>query len=265
MLERLRMQEVDEIILSVPEGVVIKNSNYTAGDPILVIHRPNLSNLDFRTIQKQSQDRGFIGASEQTNRLNFTINEGSISYIVWSYLHGVVSENTNSILKGTEYKTPQEGKIKLSATTQVSNLIVYKQNGTNKMIKLLPETDYTAYYKLEDLVVNTYIDIIDPEADKYSYFICYNYILENALVTTIKQINNNIFCTLDVYFDALDLETDEHKKVCMHCDKVQIFSDLAININSSTKTSFNPIQICSIAEKDSVGSLNKDVATFTVI
>ena len=84
-------------------------------------------------------------------------------------------------------------------------------------------------------------------------------------MTTIKQINNNIFCALDVYFDAVDMELDEHKKVCLHCDRVQVFSDLAISINDSQKASFNPITVCSIAEQDNKGNLNKVVAEFVVM
>ena len=67
---------------------------------------------------------------------------------------------------------------------------------------------------------------------------------------------------MDIYFDAMDMDTDEERKVCLHCDRVQIFTDLMLSINDSTQSSFTPIRITSIPEGN---ELNKDVATITVI
>lgn len=264
MLERLRMQEVEEIILSVPEGVQIAGTNLGPGEPVMIINKPQLSTLDFKTTMKKSEDgRGFISASGQMNKLSFTINEGSISYAVWSYLHGILNDKTSTLMKGTEYLDAEEQKITLSAQTDIYNLIVYKNN-EGVMTKLYYPEDYdvtveAGYNGEKTYIINLY------DASIKQCFVCYDYKLEDVTVTTIKQINNNIFCTLDVYFDAVDMEEDEHKKVCLHCDRVQVFSDLAISINDSNKASFNPITVCSIAEQDNKGNLNKVVAKFVVM
>ena len=85
MLERLRMQEVKEIILSVPQGVNIAGTDFKAGEPILIIEKPSASYLEFRTSTKKSENgRGLLGVTGQTNFLDFTINEGSIVYALWS-------------------------------------------------------------------------------------------------------------------------------------------------------------------------------------
>lgn len=47
MIEQLRMQEVSQIILSMPEGAEIKNKHFEVGEPIMVINNPALSNLSF--------------------------------------------------------------------------------------------------------------------------------------------------------------------------------------------------------------------------
>ena len=39
MLESLRMQEVSQIVLSVPVGAVIPGKNYSVGEPIMIILR----------------------------------------------------------------------------------------------------------------------------------------------------------------------------------------------------------------------------------
>jgi hypothetical protein len=65
-----------------------------------------------------------------------------------------------------------------------------------------------------------------------------------------------------MYFDAMDMDTDVEKTVCLHCDRVQILTDLRISINNSLDNSFTPIRICSIPEGN---DLNKDIATITVI
>lgn len=263
MIERLRMQEVEEIILSVPEGVTIAGTNLKYGEPVMIIKNPQLSTLQFNTTSKKIADRGDLGSPNQISRLDFTINEGSISYAVWTYLHGILENNTSSKIKGTEYvETDDEHKILLSAHTTISNLIVYK-NVDGVLTKLYPQTDYEAYYTTVEGVINNYVEIIGT--DNKNYFICYDYVINGVDVSTIKQISNNIICSLDIYFDALDIDNDEHKKVVLHCDRAQVFSDLAISINDSSKASFNPITINAIAEQNDKGDLNKTIATLTVI
>lgn len=264
MLERLRMQEVTEIILSVPKGVQIAGTDLGPGEPVMIINKPQLSTLDFKTIMKKSEDgRGFIAASGQMNKLSFTINEGSISYAVWSYLHGTLENNKKVLLKGTEYLDVNDGKINLSAKTEVYNLVLYK-NDEGVLTKLFYPQDYEVIVEEGPQGEKNYIiELFDKNIKQC--FACYDYEIDDVTVTTIKQINNNIFCTLDVYFDAVDMELDEHKKVCLHCDRVQVFSDLTISINDSQKVSFNPITVCSIAEQDNRGNLNKVIAEFVVM
>jgi hypothetical protein len=104
--------------------------------------------------------------------------------------------------------------------------------------------------------------LVNPELGD-NYYINYSYVMSNVQKTTIKQIHNNIFCAMDIYFDAVDTSTDDNHTVCVHCDKVQVFMDLAIGINDSTKASFTPIRVCSIPSGGQ--DLNKDIATITVI
>lgn len=259
MLERLRMQEVSQIILSVPEGAVIAGTNLHEGEPVMIIEKPSTSQLNFATRGKTAEDgRGFISASGQTQSIDFTINEGSILYAVWSYLHGLNQENTDTILKGSEWlELNKKGNlIKLSTSTEPMNLILYKKNIDEGLSILIPEQDY-------DIVVSQGIYYIHFTKDTVgTYFTVYDYTIKNIQQTLIKQIHNNIFCSMDIYFNAVDMNNDDKHVVCVHCDKVQVFSDLAISINNSSKASFTPIVIKSIPEGD---ELNKNIATITVI
>ena len=106
-----------------------------------------------------------------------------------------------------------------------------------------------------------YIRLNNPKKGK-NYFACYTYEIENVSQTKVKQIHNNVFCTIDIYIDAVDMDTDDKHTVCIHCDKVQVFTDLSLGINNSAKASFTPITIKSIAQGP---EFNKDVATITVI
>ena len=83
-------------------------------------------------------------------------------------------------------------------------------------------------------------------------------------VTKVKQIHNTVFGALDIYFKAVDIETEDEHVVCVHCDKVQIFMDLSISINNNQKASFTPIRICSIPD-GSDKDINRNVATITVV
>ena len=262
MLERLRMQEVKEIILSVPQGVNIAGTDFKAGEPILIIEKPSASYLEFRTSTKKSENgRGLLGVTGQTNFLDFTINEGSIVYALWSYLHGTKEENTSSKLKGTEYIKPINDILTLGITgpeANPSNIIVYCKDKDNVLHKLTYGVDFSTYYIETD---QSYVlKLTQPQ--KCEYLVVYDYNITNSIKTTIKQIHNNIICTMDMYFDAMDMDTDVEKTVCLHCDRVQILTDLRISINNSLDNSFTPIRICSIPEGN---DLNKDIATITVI
>lgn len=261
MLERLRLQEVSEIIFTVPEGVNIAGSDLKAGEPVMMINKPALSKLDFRTSEKHSQDgRGFISASGQTKRLEFVINEGSILYTVWSYLHGTITEQTSARLKGSEYVKPEDGILTLDimgAEAKPENLLVYRKIDNN-LQKLQFGIDYSSFYNQETEKYTVKLNSVDDN----EYLLIYDYIIQDVMQTKVKQIHNNIFCAMDIYIDAMNMDTDEPCKVCIHCNRAQIFMDLSIGINNSSKASFTPIYVYSIPEGN---ELNKDVATITVI
>ena len=93
MLEQLRMQEVSQIILSKPEGAVIRQNrvnpqekgieygDFEVGEPIMIINNPALSNLSFVSKPVTAQDaQGHIGTAGITNHIDFIINEGSVLY-----------------------------------------------------------------------------------------------------------------------------------------------------------------------------------------
>ena len=153
----------------------------------------------------------------------------------------------------------EENLLHLSAHTEISLVTVYRCIN-DKLEKLERNVDYTIYYTMEEDVKNFYIQLVEPDSNQY--MVSYLYNIDDVQKTTIKQLHNNIFCAMDIYFDAVDTKTDDKHTVCLHCDKVQIFTDLAIGINNSQKASFTPIEIHSIATGD---DLNKDIATITVI
>lgn len=262
MLERLRMQEVSQIIFSVPEGAIIAGTNLRFGEPVMIIDKPAMSKLTFTSRDKKAEDgRGFLSASGQTQNMDFTINEGTVLYSLWSYLHGLNEENTISKLRGTEWLERNGTYLKLSTESEPMDVILYAYVD-GKLKLLTPQQDYRLFINTADN--GYYVELMNTEntsADKY--YVNYSYVLSNVQKTTIKQIHNNVFCAMDIYFDAVDCDTDDKHTVCVHCDKVQVFSDLAIGINDSTKASFTPIQVRSIPSGGQ--DLNKDVATITVV
>lgn len=255
MLERLRIQEVSEIIFTVPEGAVIADTGLKVGEPVMIIKNPGTSKLLFSTSAKKNEDRGFISTSGQTKSLDFTINEGSILYSVWSYLHGTTNTKTKTTLKHTEWlSVSKDNSLKLSE--RPVSLILYKKV-EGELKKLFYQRDYTV-----DADNNA---IILVEAEDAEYFAIYSYEVAEATVTKVKQIHNNIFCAMDIYFQAIDMDTDEKHGICLHCDKVQITTDLAIGINNSGKASFTPIEVHSIPQVSGTEDFNKTIATITVV
>ena len=261
MLERLRMQEVSEIVLTVPEGAIIAGTNLTVGEPIMIIKDPSLSVLEFKTVARTNSDaKGFLSASGLTSELDFTINEGSILYSVWSYIHGTLEQKGTSILKGTEWILPENiigTDFYLSAESEPKNVTLYELiDGV--LQKRTREQDYEIYANEDRFLIR----LSQPSDNKF--FIVYSYTMTDVSVTKVKQIHNNVFGALDIYFKAVDIETEDEYTVCVHCDKVQVFMDLAISVNNNQKASFTPIRICSIPEMTD-GRINRDVATITVV
>ena len=261
MLERLRMQEVSEIVLTVPEGAIIAGTNLTVGEPIMIIKDPSLSVLEFKTAEHVNSDaKGFLSASGLTSRLDFTINEGSILYSVWSYIHGTLEQKGESILKGTEWVSPENiigTDFYLSTESEPKNVTLYELiDGV--LQKRTRGQDYEIYTNEDRFLIR----LSQPSNNKF--FIVYSYTMTDVSVTKVKQIHNNVFGALDIYFKAVDIETEDEYTVCVHCDKVQVFMDLAISVNNNQKASFTPIRICSIPEIAD-GRINRDVATITVV
>ena len=249
MLERLRMQEVQQIIFSVPDGAVIEGTNLRAGEPVMIIGNPGTSQLFFTSKNKLNEDKGFLSMSSQTRSLDFTINEGSVLYSLWSYLYGTVKTDTTTKMRKVEWIKSIDGKIELSNIPEALNVYVQEEQGLRK----LEHDEYD-----DDKNVITFINMSDQ-----LYFVNYVYNMANVQVTTVKQIQNNIFCAMDIYISAVDMDTDDKYDVCIHCDRVQVFADLVLGVNDSTKASFTPIEIHSIPQLDA-GSNNKSVAKIVV-
>jgi hypothetical protein len=221
-----------------------------------------LSVLEFKTTAQTNTDaKGFLSASGLTSKLDFTINEGSILYSVWSYIHGTLEQKGTSTLKGTEWISPDKimgTDFYLSAESEPKNVTLYELvDGVLK--KRTRGQDYEIYAD-----ENRFLIRLSYQPSFNKFFVVYSYTMADVSVTTVKQIHNNVFGALDIYFKAVDIETEEEHTVCVHCDKVQIFMDLAISVNDSQKVSFTPIKISSIPESINKG-INKDVATITVV
>lgn len=265
MIEQLRMQEVSQIILSMPEGAVIKNKEFHTGEPVLIINNPALSNLSFISRPVSAEDgQGHVGTAGITNHIDFVINEGSILYALWSYIYGVNDEDPGRTkIRGNEYlKTDKDGYIKLSAKPEIKpgtdTFYLYKVEDNKNTLLTHDEYEFCVS---DDIKPEYYIHILSAKKDE-DYFVAYNYIVEATTISNIKQVHNNIFCAMDIYIDAVDLKNDDKHTVYIHCDKVQVDTDMILSINDSSKASFTPIRIKSISTG---GELNKDIATIVVI
>ena len=254
MLERLRIQEISQIVFSVPEGAEIGKSGLQKGEPVMIINNPGTSELSFTDSLKDNKDRGFISTSGQTQSLNFTINDGAILYSVWSYLHGIYQDNQTAVLRGTEWLEDFVDEYYLKLGAAPKELVLY-ENINNTLHKLTTDK----YALVKDAEQNCYVRINEPHKNKY--FVSYLYEIEDAQVTEVKQIHNNIFCSMDIYFDAMNMDDDEKYTVCVHCDRVQLFMDLVIAANQSNAAAFTPIVVKSIPD----GDFNRTIATVMVI
>ncbi len=252
MFERLRMQEVKKIIFTVPEGAVIPgNPVLKSGDPITIIDKPSTSDLTFITRTKFTESgKGFIGMSSSTSTIDFTINEGSILFGLWSYLHGDVVTNAETLIPITEEKESINDIITMSHTSD--SITLYKN--TTLGLQYVGRDLYNHNGDTITLLFNS------PDS---TYTIVYDYTIIAESVSNINQLHNNILCAVDIIIDAVDLDTDTKHEVYIRIDKAQLDADLKIFINDSAKASFTPIKIYAIPEASALA--NKHVAKIIVV
>lgn len=265
MIEQLRMQEVSQIILSMPEGAIIKNKHFEVGEPIMVINNPSLSNLSFVSKPVSANDaQGHIGTAGITNYIDFIINEGSVLYALWSYIYGLNDEEPGATkIKGNEYLiADKEGKITLSAKPELNPGVdrFYLYSSEDNINVLLPTSKYS--FEEDANGELTKVVYIDGAKEGDTFFVTYSYTVDATTITKVKQVHNNIFCSMDIYINAVDLKNDDKHTVYIHCNKVQVDTDMILSINDSSKASFTPIRIKSVPEGE---ELNKDIATVVVI
>lgn len=263
MLEQLRMQEVSCVVLSLPKGAIIPGKDYYEGEPIMIIKNPSLSSLSFisRGVDSNSA-KGHIGESGITTNLDFTINDGAVLFALWSYLYGTIQENPSKLtIRGTEYIRPNNGVLWLKEIPKENSVLYLYEIKDNDRIRI-HGVDFDFTHKTdEDNNIICGIEYNDIN-EGGMYLVSYEYEVAPLSLTTIKQIHNNIFCSIDIYIDAIDLSNDDKHQVCIHCDKVQVDTNMIISINNSNKASFTPIHIRSIPEGN---ELNKEVATIMVM
>jgi hypothetical protein len=177
------------------------------------------------------------------------------------YIYGVNNIKGKSTLRGTEWIGPEQimdgTDFNLKTESTPKDITLYELV-EDALIKKTRGADYEIYTN------GKYFTIRLSQPSDNTFFIVYSYTMTDVSVTKVKQIHNNVFGALDIYFKAVDIETEDEHVVCVHCDKVQVFMDLSISVNNNQKASFTPIRICSIPEgtdKD----INRNVATITVV
>ena len=277
MLEQLRMQEVSQIILSKPEGAVIRQNrtnpqekgveygDFEVGEPVMIINNPSLSNLSFLSRPVVAQDaQGHIGTAGITNNIDFVINEGSVLYALWAYIYGLNEEKPGLVkIRGNEYlQTDKDGYVKLGTKPEMDpgndKIYLYKVEDNKNILLNIDEYEFCVS---DEEPRQWYVHIFDAKEEE-TYFITYNYMIESTTITKVKQVHNNVFCAMDIYIDAVDLKNDDKHTVYIHCDKVQVDTNLVLSVNDSSKASFTPIRIKSVPTGE---ELNKDIATVVVI
>lgn len=260
MIEELHMQEVSQIILSAPKGAIIPGKKYSVGEPIMIINNPSLSTLNFISKPCVSEDaQGHISTSGITKNIEFIINDGSVLYALWSYIYGYNDTHVSEYkIQGNEYlQLSEDGYIWLSAAPQ--ELYFYKVG--DNVNELINPKDYEVHEVDTEEGIKYGIKYTLAKATD-NFLASYKYTVNPSVVSSIKQIHNNIFCSMDIYINAVDTKNDDKHLVYIHCDKVQLETNLIISVNDSSKVSFTPIQVKSVPEGN---ELNKDVATIVVI
>jgi hypothetical protein len=251
MLERLRMQEVSQIIFSLPEGVrpPADGRIYEEGEPIMIIDKPELSQLTFMTrARKVADGKGLVGTGTVNTGIDFLINEGSVLFAVWSYLFGDVKKDETAECKGTEILTATDSEIVLAHVPK--EIFIYRETTGNKLL--------IGDFIIEDKTIT----ITDEVEDGEKFRVVYSYDIEANLVTDVRQIQNNILADVHIYIDALDMETQEKHVVYILIERAQLEMDMVLSVNDSTSASFTPIRVVGMPFGD---SLNKHIAKIVVV
>lgn len=255
MFERLRMQEVKKIIFSVPEGGAIGEIlGLQTGDPIMIINKPNTSDLTFISRTKFNESgKGFVNLTGSTSTIDFTINDGSVLFTLWSYLHGRVVKDCIAPVPAIEEIISEDDTLTLSNTPVTTKKAVALYKLENGILQYISKDDFT---------INDNVVTLDFTTDGESFTAVYDYQANANMVSFIKQLHNSILCAVDIFIDAVDLVTGEKHTVYVRIDRAQLDTDLKLFLNDSAKASFTPIKIYAIPEGSSG---NRSMATIVVV
>lgn len=255
MFERLRMQEVKKIVFSVPEGGAIgERLGLQTGDPIMIINKPNTSDLTFISRTKFNESgKGFVNLTGSTSTIDFTINDGSVLFTLWSYLHGRVIRDSIAPVPIVEELTSEND------TLVLSNVPVT----TKKAVALYKiENGILQYINKDDFNITDNIIYLNFKTNGENFTAVYDYQATASMVSFIQQLHNSILCAVDIFIDAIDLTTGDKHMVYVRIDRAQLDTDLKLFLNDSAKASFTPIKIYAVPEGSSG---NRSMATIVVV
>lgn len=251
MIDKIRFQEMESVILKAPIDMVINGKCYKKGQPIMIINKPALSVLEAHGNEKQASARGYEGSNTILDYVNFDIVDGYISLGLWNAIFGEVKQNIETIItKRVSTTLTNEDTIVLPDTP--NTLFLYLVNNDTGVQELVSPSQYTISGRTITLLSSITRTVV----------IVYTTNIMAIEISTAKQVGNNLILELEMMGTAYDPISGEKFYVSIQCSKVNVSVDLSIGFNAQEKVSFTPIHCKCIPDMANNG-INK--ALFNIV
>lgn len=252
MIDKIRFQEIENVILKAPMDMTINGKCYKKGQPVMIINKPSLSVLEAHGEEKQVSSRGYEGSNSTLDYVNFNIVDGYISLGLWNAIFGDVKLNTETLVtKRVGVDLINEDKITLPDVPK--DLFLYLINVDTGAQELVSSSQYTINGK--DIILSTSIT--------RSMIIVYTTNINAMEISTAKQIGSNLVLELEIMGTAYDPISGDKFNISIQCPKVNVSVDLNIGFNAQERVSFTPIH-CKCTPSLAKNGINKSIFDIVV-
>jgi hypothetical protein len=246
MLERIRFQNIDMIVLKARDKYQIGERCYQKGQPILIIDNPAISSFNVYKNDSEPQSRGAEALTSVINRVEFEIVDGQIHYELWNSMFSE-KVSSNIIQKFKRKNLKLESIDEIDFEEEIKGMFIYKAglNGSDTTMVGVDE------YLIDDSKVIFQFPITGD------YWFLYYVEKEVSDIRRVKQVSDNMIASLEVQGEALDMATGEKRRIILIFPKVSVNVDLGIRFGADS-ADFTAIKCVAMPELSASG-ISKDI------
>lgn len=253
MLDRLRFQEIEKAIFKAREDRKYGDRYVLKGEPILIIDNAEMSRFLINERIKHMVGRSEEATTATIRNVTFDISDGKIMFDLFSTIFGETKNSQPTTFTINETILLNEEQAFNLPSVPAGKVLLYLTDDYGHLTRIAE-----SQYNVEDKQVV----LVKPVSELITYV--YEEAVIDKVHTSIKQLGEDIVCSLELQCIAMDVLTEEKMRILMKFNKVSVGANASIRFNDSTGAFGTTISIQGLPE-DNQNSVNKEIFTLEVI